>query len=154
MSIGTLRVLPAVLLVATMAAPNANAGAIFNVTLDTGALTVSPGADSGPFSLLFQFTDGSGEVIANGNNTVTLTDLDLGGGSLTPGTTDFEGGVTGDLMAGLTLTDSSFFNFFLQSFTPGAFLSFAVSMTTNLNADPLSAPDLFPFSLLDPSLVP
>src|SRR5262245_13193309 len=104
----------------------ARADAIFNVSLNTSNLTVAPGS---PFGLYFQLTDGGGTA----NNSVTLSDFDFGGGGLLGGTEFFAGGVTGDPGAGLTLTDSGFFSFFFQGFTPGNVLSFVLTMTTNAN---------------------
>ncbi len=53
----------------------ARADAIYNVSLDTSSLI---GNAAGPFSLDFQFNDGSGTN--DGNNTVTLTNFAFGGG--------------------------------------------------------------------------
>lgn len=124
----------------------ARADAILNVTLNTATLAMAPGSSSGPFSLAFQLTDGSGT--GDANNTVTLSDFNFGGGGLLAGTTLSDGGVTGDPANALTLTDSTFFSYYLQGFVPGSFLSFVLSTTTNLNG-PGGAPDAFAFTILD-----
>jgi hypothetical protein len=123
---------------------SASADLILDVTLDTSALTVGPGASSGPFSLFFQLTDGSGA--GDGNNTVVLSGFTFGGGGAS-GSATLEGGSGGDLDSEVTLVDSSFFNSFMQGFTPGDLLSFALTMTTNLDAG--GVPDAFAFSILD-----
>jgi hypothetical protein len=139
------RTAAAIMLLALAFSRPARADAIFNVTLDTAALTAS----GDPFAMFFQLTDGNGV----NDNTVTLRDFTLGGGALVPGTTLLDGGASGDLAAGVTLTDSSFFTLFMQGFTPGAELSFLVTLTTSVPAGGF-APDAFGFSLLDAFGVP
>lgn len=126
----------------------ARADAIFNVTLNTAGLVAPPSGD--PFWLFFQFTDGSGT--GDANNSATISGLNLGGGTLLPDISS-DGGIAGDPVTGLTMTDSSFFNFYSQAFQPGAALTFQLSMTTNLSA-PGAAPDLFGFSILDALFAP
>jgi hypothetical protein len=116
------------------------ADAIYNVTLDTSALTAAPGA----YSLYFQLTDGSGTN--DGNNTVTLSNFSFGGGAPVDPAQLF-GGVSGTLSTGVTLTDNSFFNGFVQGFTPGSTLTFGMDLTTNVDAG--GVPDLFAASILD-----
>jgi hypothetical protein len=122
---------------------------IFDVTLDTTALTVAPGASSGPFALYFQLIDGSG--LGNADNIVTLSDFVFGGGGAA-GLPLVEGGAAGDLGSDVTLADTSFFNSFLQGFVPGGVLSFAVRMTAAVDAS--GTPDAFAFSILDSSGFP
>jgi hypothetical protein len=117
------------------------ADAIYDVSIDTAALTSS---SSGPFSLDFQFTDGSGTN--DGNNTVTLSNFSFGAGSPT-GSAATTGTVSGDLTGGFSLTDSDFFNEFTQTFTPGNTLSFTVDLTSNVDAG--GVPDEFSFAILD-----
>jgi hypothetical protein len=119
----------------------ASADLILDVTLDTTALTVGPG---GPFSLFFQLIDGSG--LGNADNTVTLSGFSFGSGGA-EGSPTLEGDATGDLGTSVTLVDGAFFNAFLQGFTPGGVLSFALSITTNVDAS--GTPDAFAFSILD-----
>lgn len=114
------------------------------ITLDTTALTVAPGDASGPFSLFFQLTDGSG--LDDGNNTITIDSFAFGGGGAT-GSATLEGGASGDLGSAVILKESSFFNAFTQGFTPGGVLSFRLSMTTNVDAG--GTPDAFAFSIFD-----
>jgi hypothetical protein len=59
------------------------------------------------------------------------------------------GGATGDTSGTITLTDSSFFNSFVQQFTPGDLLSFEVDLTANY-VDP--TPDQFSFAILNGSM--
>jgi hypothetical protein len=121
----------------------ASANAIVDVTVNTSGLLAQPGSE-----VVLVLTDGSGANDAN--NLVTLTDFSLGGG--TAGAIDAlntQGGVTGNLGSGLTLTDSSFLNLFGQSFTAGMSLSFALNLTTNVDAG--GTPDQFALMLVDPS---
>jgi len=121
----------------------AQADAIYDVSIDTSTLI---GNAAGPFSLEFQFTDGSG--LGDGNNTVTLTDFNFGAGGGPVGMIALGlGSVSGNLNSGATLTDSSFFNQLIQGFTPGNALSFQVDLTTNVDVG--GVPDEFSFSILD-----
>lgn len=109
-----------------------------SVSLDTSGL-------SGMFELAFIFIDGSGT--GDANNTVTLNNFLFGGGSA--GVVDAglsTGGVSGDLTSGPSLVDTSFFNVFASSFTPGSVLSFDFSLTTNV--DPGGTPDQLSLALL------
>jgi len=101
-----------------------------NVNVDTSSLQASA---AGPFQLAFVLIDAS--LSGDGNNTVVLSDFTFGGGSagstLTSG-----GGVTGNLISGITLTDTdlSGLNFLTSAFTPGSTLSFNLAMTANLDS--------------------
>lgn len=120
----------------------AQATAIYTVTMDTSALAGHP---AGPFYLEFQLIDGDGT--GDGNNTVVLNNFLFGtGGGALPGPFTI-GSVTGDFSAGITLSDSEFFNLYEQGFTPGDWLSFTV--WTTLNADSGPTPDQFSFAILD-----
>lgn len=101
---------------------------IVNISVNTSPLTAS---SAGPFTLQFQLTDGSGGVVADGNNTVTISNFNFGGGS----------GPSGPI----SLTDNSFLVFSNSGFIPGSSLSFVVDLTTNLD---LLAPDEFSFFIL------
>lgn len=114
----------------------------YSVNLDTSPLI---GNLAGPFSLNFQFIDGSG--VGDGNNTVSLSAFQFGAGGGAAGAPTLEGGASGSLASGVTLTDSDFFNAFTQRFTPGTLLSFNLSLTTNMDAG--GAPDQFSFAILD-----
>lgn len=140
-SIKSLRVLP--LLVALALPVAARAQVNYSVWVDTSSLVGNP---NGPFSLDFQLNDGS--AFGDGNNTATLSDFTFGGGGAT-GSANLFGGASGDLSSGVTLGDSSAFNEFYQTFTPGSWLSFKVSLTTQ--ADSGGTPDLFSFAILDGS---
>jgi hypothetical protein len=117
--------------------------AVYNVSIDTSPLI---GNAAGPFMLDFQFLDGSG--LDDGNNTVTLSGFAFGSGSPTGSASTF-GGVAGDLLTSLTLTDTSFFNEFTQGFTPGNALAFVVDLTTNVDLG--GVPDEFTLAILDSS---
>ena len=133
--------LPCICAIVLLSIPQSRA-ITFTITTDTSPLI---GQASGPFSLDFQFIDGSGS--GDANNTVTLSAFNFYGGSWTGSPTLTGGASTG---AGtITLTDSSFFNELFQGFTPGTKLSFQVSMTTALDA---GAPDEFSFAILDSTL--
>jgi PEP-CTERM motif len=130
----------ATLLLAPAGAP---AGQIYEVSLNTAPLE---GNTAGPFSLDFQF-------IGTGNNTVTLSNFQFGGGAAdTFGTGLFDnlyssGSFSGSASSSVTLTDTAnFYNEFTQQFTPGSSLSFQVSLTTNVA---LPTPDQFSFGILD-----
>jgi len=119
-----------------------SAGTVY--TLDTTPLQTS---SAGPFTLDFQFIDGSGT--GDGNNTITLSDFDFGGGSVDTTPSFSSGGIdvtTGPL--GVTLTDTSFFNDVEFSLTPGTSFSFMLDYTANSD-DP--APDTFTFAIYDGS---
>jgi hypothetical protein len=111
------------------------------VTLDTTPLMEDP---AGPFSLVFQLTDGNGT--GDGNNTVTLSDFVFGTGGPSGAPTTF-GGVSGGVGSTVTLVDTSFLNYFIQPFTPGTTLGFTIAMTDNVDAGGI--PDGFAFSISD-----
>ncbi|HEY7333481.1 MAG TPA: NF038129 family PEP-CTERM protein [Bryobacteraceae bacterium] len=119
---------------------------IYNVTL--GPVSYS-GAPPAPFSLAFEFADGSG--VGDGNNSVTLSNFLFGGGGPS-GSPFLSGSVTGDLLSSVVFTDAASTSVFFQGFTPGNSLSFTVDLTTNV--DPGGIPDEFIMSLLDSSLSP
>lgn len=116
------------------------------VTVDTSGLPSTPGSE-----IVFVLIDGSGT--GDGNNTATLSTFGFGGGSA--GTVDegpsgtSTGGFSGDMTSGVSITDSSFTNIFAQYFTAGSAISFALNLTTNVDAGP--TPDQFGFVILDPS---
>ncbi len=72
------RLLGSLLLISAFCAlcQEATAGTIYDVTLDTTQLV---GSAVGPFSIFFEFTDGSG--VGDANNTVTMSNFNFGGGS-------------------------------------------------------------------------
>jgi hypothetical protein len=132
------------LLFAAILCTSAHASPItITVSLDTSALIGHP---AGPFSLDFELTDGSGTD--DGNNTVTLSDFQFGGGGA-QGTATLVGGATGDLTSTVVLTDSSFLNEFTQASSPGSVLTFTMQFTTNVDAG--GTPDEFSFQILDSS---
>jgi hypothetical protein len=119
---------------------------IYNVTLDTAPLVGHP---AGPFYVEFAFTDGDG--YGDGNNTVTASDFDFGGGSALGSPVVF-GGATGSLETGVTITDTSFLSLFDEQFAPGLQLSFTLDLTSNDDADGI--PDGLTFYVLDNSGAP
>jgi hypothetical protein len=121
-------------------------GASFRVGLNTKPLIGHP---AGPFSLVLVVTDGSG--IGEANNTVTVSDVDLGGGS-TLGAPLLLGGASGGLATVVTITDGAFLNLFSEAFEPGNTLRFTLSMTTNDNEG--ETPDRFALSIVDGSGTP
>jgi hypothetical protein len=133
-------------LIAAAMLPLASANVLYNVSIDTAPLISNA---AGPFSLDFQFNDGSGSD--DGNNTVTLSNFSFGSGAPT-GSPSISGTVVGDLMSSLSLTDGTFFNDFTQSFLPGSTLDFNVDMTTNVDLG--GVPDLFTLAILDNMGVP
>lgn len=101
---------------------------------------------SGPFSLDFQFNDGS-VFGGDGNNTVTVSDFNFYGGSWAGGGTAIGGASSASGV--VNITDSAFLNEYFRAFTPGTSLSFKVSITTTVD---VPAPDQFSFAILDGAL--
>jgi hypothetical protein len=129
-------------LIATVAAALAVADTHGTVTVNTSALASSA---SGPFTLDLQFIEGNGA--GDSNNTVTLSNFSLGGGSIVTPAVSTTGGVTvsaSPLM--IVLVDSSFFQDVQFSFTPGSVLSFQYDSTSNAD---IVAPDTFTLAILD-----
>lgn len=117
----------------------------------TGMVSLDTSALSSPFRGAFVFIDGSGT--GDANNMITLNNFRFGGGTV--GAVDSTltmGGVSGDLVSGVSLVDSSFFNVFVSSFMPRSLLSFDFNLTANPNAG--GAPDQFSFALLGPDGTP
>ena len=108
----------------------------YQVTVDTTSLAATQ------MQLAFDFIDGGLP-----SNTVTVSGFTTNG-SL--GVSSISGGVSGMLPGTVALTDSSFFNEYLQLITLGTSLSFLLDATA-LGPDFGSAPDSFSFFLLDPS---
>jgi hypothetical protein len=111
---------------------------ILNVNVNTSGL--GSNADSEIFFFL----------IGTGNNTATLSDISLGGGSGgAVDTLNTTGGASGSLSSSISLNDSTdFLNIFGQSFLAGSNLSFVLDLTSNVV---LPNPDQFAFTILDPS---
>ena len=128
---------------AAWSVPTCRAG---NVVYDVSMVT-SPliGDIAGPFSLAFEFTDGSGT--GDGNNTALLSNFQFGSGGSASGAPTLFGGATGDTSSGITLIDNSFFNALVQPFNPGSSLSFVLNTTTNVDVG--DTPDEFSFFILD-----
>ena len=53
------------------------ANVVYNVSLNTSTIS----GVAGVYGLAFSLTDGSGSVLGDGNNTITLSNLTFGGGS-------------------------------------------------------------------------
>jgi hypothetical protein len=136
----SLRLCLAAALATTLAAP-ARADLSFHVDLDTSLLV---GNSKAPFALFFQLDDGSGS--GDANNTATLSNFSFGSGSGT-GSQTLDGGASGALATGWTISDSSFFNAVTQSFAAGNSLGFDVTLSTH--ADAGATPDEFSFAILD-----
>ena len=117
---------------------------LYHVALNTSGLAASASA---PFSLDFQLDDGG----TPGNNGVTLTNFRYNGGSVAAAPSSLSGGASGNADSTVTLIDTSLLNELVQTFTPGAALTFDVSMTDNANTTSGSSPDEFSFALLDNS---
>jgi hypothetical protein len=117
-----------------------------NPTFDTTELQ-----NKGPFELAFVLTDGSGTNDQNSMIGISNFTFGLGGmsGSVT---SDSTGGFSGNLTAGVSLVDSSFFNLFGANFTPGNQLTFKADIRSSSIDSP--APDLFQFFILSSSGLP
>jgi hypothetical protein len=116
----------------------------YYVDINTASLVGNP---SGPFSLDFQLNDGSG--LGDANNIATINNITFGTGSAT-GTANLAGGAAGNLSGAVTLTDTTPFNEFYQTFNAGNELTFDVTLT--LNSDTGPTPDSFAFAILDNNL--
>ncbi|MGC4083144.1 MAG: NF038129 family PEP-CTERM protein [Vicinamibacterales bacterium] len=131
----------ALLFVASLVVPASRAQAtsltFYQVSFDTSALI-----GAGVFALDFQLNDGGSDP---GSSEVTLSNFDFdtgsAGASLSTGS-----GVTGSLATGVTITDTDFFNQFLQEFTPGSVLSFTLGLGLGGS---LATPDLFTLAIID-----
>jgi len=112
------------------------------LTLDTASLAGTAA------NLAFDFIDGDS---ISGNNTVVVSDFYTTG---TLGNSSVIGGVTGTLIPGpVKLTDSDFFNEFLQELTLGDTIRFTLNLTEQ-RASGSPTPDSFVFFLLDDQLLP
>src|ERR1035438_5083614 len=121
------------------------------VTLNTSVLINS---QAGPFSIGFQLADGS--LTGDGNNVVSVSEFQFGGGAPgQPGCSanqGYLGGVSGDLSSAIAATDLNIFALCDQPFTAGNTLSFKVSYSNNIEAAGL--PDEFVMVILDQYLQP
>jgi len=115
----------------------------FHIDIDTSALAAN--AANGPFSLDFQLN--SGDTL--GNNTAVISNFTyVGGGPSLGGGSTFGGVAAGSSIGStLTITDSSAFNEYYQSFAAGSRIGFDVSLTQNVDTGP--TPDAFTISILD-----
>ena len=121
----------------------------FDVFLNTTSIL------GGTYFLDFSLSDGqvASSGLADTNNTVTVSNFDLGGG--TAGTVLPPVGNVSNAAAiasGLTLVDGDANGVadFTQGFTPGTYLKFRVSTTSAVDAG--AVPDKFLFHLLDSGL--
>lgn len=114
------------------------------VTLNTSPLISS---QPGPFSVGFQLADGS--LSYDGNNSVTVSNIQFGGGGAagSPACSANGQNVSGNLSSSISMTDLGVFADCAQQFTPGTSLSFNVSYTNNL--DPTGLPDEFVMVILN-----
>jgi hypothetical protein len=124
----------------------ARADFIANVTLDTTSLKNNP--SQGAFSVEFLLADQGIAPQSLNNNTATISNFNLHGGSLTPGTITTFGSPSGNLSSTLAVKDSPR-DAFIQDFTPGRSLSFTLDLTTNVTAsEALVGGDRFLFQVL------
>src|SRR3954469_23999432 len=143
----SVRTFAAVLSILLVTGLRAQAATAISFTLDTASLVSHP---AGPFSLVFSLRDGSG--IGDGNNSVTVSQVDVGGGVLIGPPTLF-GCATGSLAESVVLTDTSVLNFVVQQFTPGASLTFTIVVPA-FNEEEGEIPDGIAFAILDSSGTP
>ena len=101
------------------------------------------------FYIELTFTDGSG--VGDANNTVTMSNINFGGGSAL-GCPLIFGGAGDSLETSVTITDGSNNSLFSEQFAPGLLLSFSLMLTSNDDAG--GALDGFTLFLLDSSGVP
>jgi|ERR1035437_3223799 hypothetical protein len=126
------------LVLGAFAGPHALASTILDVNLDTRSLIGNPLC---PCDINYQLTHGDPTSI----NSVNISNIGLGGGS-PQGLADVIGGVSGDLSNSVVLNTASFLNDFVQRFTPGDFLRFTLSFSTNYSGS--GAPDRLTFAIL------
>ena len=120
--------------------------ALYRVTIDTSSLSSGVNAPNAPFLLDFQLNDGN---LLN-NNTATIGNFTFTGGGAPFGAANLFGGASGSLANTVTLTDSSAFNEFYQSFATGTQIAFDLNLTSNVAAG--LTPDSFSFSILEGDL--
>jgi len=102
------------------------------------------GNPSGPFSIDFQFNNGS----VLGNNSAIISNFSYSGGGPV-GSPTLLGGVTGDVGSTVVFNNSAPFQELFQAFTPGTNLRFDIELTTNVDG---AIPDAFVFAILDKDL--
>ena len=102
------------------------------------------GNPSGPFSIDFQFNNGS----VLGNNSATISNFSYSGGGPV-GSPSLFGGVTGNIGSTVVFNNSAAFQELFQAFTPGTNLRFDIELTTNVDG---AIPDVFVFGILDKDL--
>jgi hypothetical protein len=117
----------------------ASPAAAATIFLDTTPLQ----AIGGTWYLDFQLVDGDGVA----NNTVTVENIDLGGGAHGGGDA-FAGGASG-AFPDYTLADTALFNGVLAPFTAGTHVQFDMTFTSNFAG---GTPDTFTWAVLDSSL--
>jgi hypothetical protein len=103
------------------------------------------GNPNGPFSIDFQFNNGS----ILGNNSVTISNFSYSGGGPV-GSPTLLGGVTGTIGSTVVFNNSTPFQELFQTFTPGTNLRFDIELTTNVDG---AIPDIFVFAILDKDLL-
>ena len=124
-------------------APALNAG----IVIDYSIATALQGHPAAPFYVGFQFFDTSG---APGNNSVTISNFNFGGGAAGAGPT-LGLGASGNLTSSVSLFDidpvaiGAGTRGFVQQFTPGNNLSFTVNFNGSVNPDL----DAFTFQILE-----
>jgi hypothetical protein len=99
----------------------------FTVTINTAPLV----GTSAQYEVYLAFTDGGGT--GDGNNSASLTNFALGGGTIGPlSSVSSMGDASGNLTSGINVGDSSApYSGLVAGFTPGSTLSFDFSMSTN-----------------------
>lgn len=127
---------------ALMLGAAAHADELLYITVDTSSLAGQANSE-----LSFEMTDGSGT--ADGNNTATVSNVALNGGSL-DAVDPYNVGGAGDLGSTLTLSDNTPpYTWFGQYLTPGSTLSFNLDLSGNVDAN--SLPDALYMYLTDPA---
>jgi hypothetical protein len=113
----------------------------YDIQINTAALVGHP---AGPFSLQFALTDGSS--IGDSTNTITVTDVNFGGGTAI-GEPFRWGGAAGSLENSVTITDTAVLNLFSEAFIPGKTLRF--SLIATIRDDRSGIPDRLSVFLID-----
>jgi len=124
----------------------ASQAAVYHISIDTTVLTLPGNLGSAPYSVDLQLN--AGDTL--NNNTAVVSNFAFGGGSGAIGTAVGLGGVSGSIASGITLTDSSQYNEFYQTFGAGSTLSFDLSLTQVVGAG--LTPESFSIAILDGTL--
>ncbi len=131
---------------AFLLASSASRAAVYHITIDTTALTLPGNLGYAPYSVDIQLNPGD----TLNTNTAIISNFTFGGGAGAIDAANLFGGASGNLLTGVTLTDSSQYNEFYQSFGAGTSLAFDLSLTQVVGSG--LTPESFSIAILDGTL--